>query len=67
MPQYLSILGIDINALSAADRACIMFMMGGVIALISSEEAGSFAHCLELLQSGIADAAAAPWRQMGKD
>ena len=67
VPQYLSILGVDINALSAADRARMTFMMGGVIALISSEEVGSFAHYLELLQSGIADAAAALWRQMGKD
>lgn len=62
VPQYLSILGVDINALSAADRARMTFMMGGVIALISSKEAG-----FELLQSGIADAAAALWRQMGKD
>lgn len=67
VPQCLSILGVDINALSAADRARMTFMMGGVIALISSEEVGSFAHYLELLQSGIADAAAALWRQMGKD
>lgn len=66
IPQYLSLLGVDVDALSVADRARMTFMVGGIIALVSSEEVDSFTQYLELLQSGIADASVALWKQMGK-
>lgn len=67
VPQYLSILGVDAENLSANDRARISFVMGGMIALISNEEVDSFTYYLSLLQGGIVDAAAVLWKQMGKD
>lgn len=65
--QYLSILGVDAENLSADDRARMSFVMGGIIALITNEEIDSFTYFLSLLQGGIVDAAAVLWKQMGKD
>lgn len=67
VPQYLSVLGVDAENLSANDQARMSFVMGGMIALISNEEVDSFACYLSLLQGGIVDAAAVLWKQMGKD
>lgn len=58
LERMLSTLGIDPHALGPHQRAKMTFFIGGLAALLTSDEVDSFQHYVDLLQDGLAEIAA---------
>lgn len=67
MRSWMERAGLGEDELSAADKARINYVWGGITAVVGSEEAKSIDDYVALLQSGIVDAVGILVRRMGEE
>ena len=65
--HWLGRIGLSAGDLSRVDRARVNYLWGGLISVISGNDAATVGEYLELLQSGIADAVEGLIRRIGED